>query len=176
MTTKQKVQVAEDLCAACGFCCNGVIFANVKLQSVDDAARLRELGLPLKQTSASGAVRFSQPCATHEGCRCSVYPDRPRHCRDFDCLLLKAVKEGSVDFPSALRLIQRAQKLVAEVQKLLIELGNTQEQRPLRARFRQVRRRLEASSCGTAEARIFGRLTLAIHDLNLLLAEKFYSG
>ena len=176
MATRRKDPDAQELCAACGFCCNGVIFANVKLQPGDNAARLLKLGLPLKRAAAGAAMRFSQPCAAHAGCRCNVYRDRPAYCRQFDCLLLESVKAGSVDSHSALRVIRQAQRQVAEVRKLLVELGETQDQKPLRARFRQVCRRLEGSPCGTEEARVFGRLTLAIHNLNLLLGERFYSG
>jgi hypothetical protein len=156
-----------------------VIFANVKLQPEDDASRLRELGLALKQTTATAtagsAVRFTQPCAAHDGCRCSIYPNRPTYCRQFDCLLLQSVKAGSVDPHAALRVINRAKKQVTEIRQLLLELGDSQEQKPLRTRFREVCRRLEGSACGAGEAQVFGRLSLAIHNLNLLLAEKFYS-
>jgi hypothetical protein len=122
------------------------------------------------------SIRFSQPCVAHEGCRCRIYADRPVYCRGFDCLLLQSVKSGGVDAGEALRIIRRAQKLVAEVRELLIELGDTDERKPLRARFRSVCHRLDGASCGTEEAMVFGRLTLAMHNLNLLLAEKFYSG
>ena len=178
MAAKRNDLGSEDLCAACGFCCNGVIFANVKLQPGDDASRLRELGLSLKQTKAGAgsAVRFAQPCAAHEGCRCSIYPNRPKYCRQFDCLLLQSVKAGSLDPNTALRVIRRAKKRVAEIRQLLVELGDAQEQKPLRTRFREVCRRLEGSSCGAGEAQVFGRLSLAVHNLNLLLAERFYSG
>ena len=178
MATKQKDPEPQELCAACGFCCNGVIFATVKLQPGDEASRLQELGLPLKQTTAAAGslVRFTQPCAAHDGCRCSVYRDRPTYCRQFDCLLLQSVKAGSLSPQSALRVIGRAQKQIAEIRRLLLKLGDVQEQKPLRARFRQVCRRLEGVSCGTEEAQVFGRLTLAIHNLNLLLGERFYSG
>jgi uncharacterized protein len=176
MATRRKDPGPQDLCAACGFCCNGVIFANVKLQPGDDASRLLELSLPLKAASAGGTMRFCQPCAAHDGCRCSVYPDRPTYCRQFDCLLLQSVKAGSLEPHTALRVIRRAKKQVTEIRQLLGELGDSQEQKPLRARFREVCRRLEGSDCGAGEAQVFGRLSLAMHNLNLLLAERFYSG
>jgi hypothetical protein len=157
-----------------------VIFANVKLQPGDDASRLRELGLPLKQTTATAAagsaMRFTQPCAAHDGCRCSIYPNRPTYCRQFDCLLLQSVKAGSLDPHAALRVIRQAKRQVAEIRQLLLEVGDAQEQKPLRARFREVCRRLEGSACRAGEAEVFGRLSLAMHNLNLLLAERFYSG
>src|SRR5437868_1476023 len=89
------------LCLECGLCCNGVIFADVRLQRGDDPGRLRALGLPiatphapssaspLRKTGGVPAPRFAQPCAALDGCRCRIYADRPAYCRQFDCLLLK---------------------------------------------------------------------------------------
>jgi hypothetical protein len=174
MALKRESTQVQDLCLACGFCCNGVIFANVKLQPGDDAARLRSLGLPLRP-GANGGFRFPQPCASHDGCRCGIYPDRPVYCREFDCLLLRSVKTGELDPLRALRVIQRAKRQVARVRKLLVSLGETNQQRPLHARFRSVSRRVETVPPGAGEAELYGQLTLAIHELNLLLSERFYS-
>ena len=38
---------ATQLCLACGLCCNGALFKDVKLQSGDDPEQLASLGLPL---------------------------------------------------------------------------------------------------------------------------------
>ena len=35
---------AEDLCQACGLCCDGTLFDEVKLEVGDDAKRLTDLG------------------------------------------------------------------------------------------------------------------------------------
>ena len=42
------VKPAEDLCRACGLCCDGTLFDVVKLEADDDARRLSNLGLPIK--------------------------------------------------------------------------------------------------------------------------------
>src|SRR5215472_953064 len=89
----------QQLCLSCGLCCNGVIFADVRLKPSDDPARLRALGLPLSgQTPGSkkAVLNFNQPCAALEGCSCRIYADRPNHCRHFECLLLKSAKAGRV--------------------------------------------------------------------------------
>src|SRR5436190_24093198 len=111
----------EKLCASCGLCCNGVIFADVQLQRGDDAAQLRKLGL----LKANNAKKFPQPCTMHDGCRCSIYKDRPRYCREFECLLFQNVKEGRVSEPEANRVINDALKKASRVRELLNELGDT---------------------------------------------------
>src|SRR5512142_2644385 len=98
----------QQLCLSCGMCCNGVIFADVRLQAGDNAGRLREIGLPLCGTgkgAESAGLKFAQPCAALEGCACRIYPERPAHCRNFECLLLKGVKSGKVRREAAVRII-----------------------------------------------------------------------
>ncbi len=178
--------VAEDLCLACGLCCNGGIFARVKLQPEDDPVRLQALGLPLIQPrgnrpsrtphSAPRAQHFKQPCAAFDGCRCSIYAERPSYCRQFECLLLKSVKAGSTGTAAALRTIRTARERTQAVDRLLRVLGDTDEQTALSARFRRTARRLEEVGLDRKAAGTFGKLTLAMHDLNLILSQSFYPG
>lgn len=167
----------EDLCNACGLCCNGVIFADVQLRARDDAARLRALGLLIKSSGvADRKARFLQPCAAHEGCRCAIYSERPEYCREFDCALLKRFKAGRTVKPAALRIIQLALDRAGRVAHLLRKLGDTEETLALGARFRRTVRRLEQVAQDEATAASFAQLTLAMHSLNRLLAEEFYPG
>ena len=57
---------------------------------------------------------------------------------------------------------------------LLRELGDTDENIALNNRFRRVQRRLESGPLDNESATKFGDLTLAVHDLNVLLSESFY--
>ena len=178
---------SNPLCPQCGLCCNGVIFADVQLQRGDDADRLRSLGLTLVQrnqrsaragsAAGTGAVglKFVQPCALLDGCLCRAYAQRPKYCREFDCRLLLEVKAGRVDQRAALKTVRQARELAGRVLGLLRELGDAREQLPLGERFRRIKRRLESNPPDAETARIFGRLTLAVHDLNVLLGESFYS-
>ena len=185
MGNRSGAAAAEGLCLACGLCCNGVIFADVRLQPGDDAERLRSLGFPLEPLGprqgaeagrSSHALRFCQPCAALEGCRCRSYAERPRHCRDFECVLLKSVRAGRTSRNAALGIIRAARGRAAEVRRLLRQLGDTDEQLPLSSRFRQTARRVEQQGLDEDAAELFGRLTLAVHDLNLLLGDAFYPG
>jgi len=170
------------LCLKCGLCCNGVIFADVQLQAGDDAARLRSLGLVLaggaprrlSSRRAAAGRRFAQPCTAFDSCRCRVYDDRPKHCREFDCLLLKRVQSGEISHPAAERIVRQARRRSEDVKRLLRELGDTAEQTALGARFRQVKQRMESGNCAPAAAEVFSRLTLAYHDLTVILSESFY--
>jgi Fe-S-cluster containining protein len=167
---------AEGLCLQCGLCCNGVIFADVKLHPDDDPQRLESLGLGI-QTPNSGArkPRFKQPCAALEGCRCRIYPERPQQCRHFECLLLKSVARGRTTYAEALGIIRTARERVDLVERLLADLGESDRQTALAARFRRTAKRLEKAGFDEATAEQYGRLTLAVHDLNLFLSQAFYA-
>ena len=162
---------------ACGLCCNGVIFANVALRPSDDAARLRMLGLPVwNSQSALRPPHVSQPCAVLDGCRCRVYADRPEYCRQFECVLFKSVRAGRTKPAAALRMIRTARERADKVRRLLHALGDTDEQLPLSARFRHTGKRLKGHELDEETADNYAQLTLAVHDLNLLLSEAFYPG
>ena len=169
---------SNSLCLECGLCCNGVIFANGQLQPEDDPARLRSLGLkyPPKRNSKIKNQKFLQPCAAFDGCRCKIYSERPKYCRAFECLLLKSVRAGQTDMAGALRMVRTARHRVEKVKRLLRDLGDTQEDVALTVRFRKTKKRIESGPIDGATADSFGQLTLAVHDLNLLLSEAFYPG
>jgi Fe-S-cluster containining protein len=159
-----------------------VIFADVKLRRGDNAARLKALGLPVTfrpQQSVSGAARrapllFAQPCVAHDGCRCCIYAERPVYCRDFECALLKKVKRGKVTPAAPHRTVAQARKRAEDVKTLLRKLGDTDERLALSKRFRRTSSRFEDVGLDEPTAGIYGRLTLAVHDLNFLLHEEFY--
>lgn len=157
------------LCQECGLCCNGAIFGDVKLQPGDNAARLKAIGLRL-----TGAKSFSQPCSALDDCRCLVYSQRPVYCRRFECLLLQQFQDGKVEETGALRTIQTARDKLRRVQDLFRVLGNEEEHLPIRERCKRVESGLKRRQPSDAKAGTFGELTLAIHDLNVIISERFY--
>jgi Fe-S-cluster containining protein len=170
--------VAQQLCLHCGLCCNGVLFKDVELQPGDDAKRLAMLGIPLvkrKSEIKNPKAKFSQPCAAlcADNC-CRIYAERPARCREFECALFKSVAAGETQVPAALRTIRTTLKRAAKVRELLQVLGDADEALALSLRFKRTRRRMESAEIDDATAETYAELTLAVHDLNLLLAQKFY--
>jgi hypothetical protein len=176
---------AEDICLACGLCCNGVIFADVKLLPEENVKELLSLRMPLLRarakrgptslvSPAKESWKFLQPCAAHDGCRCRIYSARPRHCREFDCLLLKKVQEGAATRGSALRIIRAARRQAEKVRALLVALGDTEESVSLAQRFRNTRKRLEQTQPDKKAAGLYSQLTVAFHKLSILIGESFY--
>ena len=181
----------EQLCLACGLCCNGVLFKDVELQPDDDKEHLRSLGLPIREPRRverkSGRSlhskpetrnpKFSQPCAALcDGNRCRIYDERPARCREFECALFKSVAAGETELAAALKTIRAAHQRADPVRRLLRALGDTDEHLALSLRFKRTRRRLEAGGFDDSSADTFGELTLAVHGLNVLLSSRFYPG
>ncbi|MGN6553917.1 MAG: YkgJ family cysteine cluster protein [Verrucomicrobiota bacterium] len=166
------------LCLECGLCCNGVIFDKGQLQPKDDAARLQTLGLAIlpSRKAQNGTPKFKQPCAMLNGCRCQIYKERPQYCREFECLLLKRVKAGKTESAAALRLIGKTKRRAQKVASLLEKLGEADERIALSVRFRRVQKRFENDVSDTGAVGLYGELTLAFHDLSMLLSQKFYPG
>ena len=143
----------------------------------DDAARLRLLGLPVVTPhSKLRPPHLSQPCAAFDGSRCRVYADRPQYCREFECVLLKSVQAGRTEPAAALRIIRTARDRADKARRLLSALGDADEQLPLSARFRRTGKRLKEQDLDEETADLYAQLTLAVHDLNLLLGDAFYPG
>jgi len=143
------------------------LFRDVKLQSEDNPALLRKLGLPITRS------RFAQPCSALDGCRCKIYSDRPAYCRRFECLLLKRVQSGLVDAEAARKAITTAHEMVESITRLLRLLGDENEASPLSVRFRRLSGKLEETARSKSEAHDFAMLTQQMHALNLLLSEQF---
>jgi uncharacterized protein len=171
------VESGENLCRACGLCCDGTLFDLVKLEPGDDARKLKALGLPVSMSRGKTPVaRFPQPCsALCEDRSCRLYANRPWQCRTFECQLFKDAKAGRTTFAAALPVVKQARRRADHVRRLLRELGDTDEHRALGERFHRTSERLEAGGADEAAMAKFADLSLAVHKLKLLSHKKFYT-
>jgi uncharacterized protein len=171
------VNLGQELCLACGLCCDGTLFDGVKLEPSDDAARLKALGLPVSSTRSKLPVaRFPQPCAALcADCTCRLYADRPLQCRIFECGVFKDAKAGRINFAAAHRLVKQARQRADKIRRLLRKLGDTDERRPLGERFYRMQCRMESEITDEAAKNTFADLSLAVHRLKLLAHDKFYT-
>jgi Fe-S-cluster containining protein len=166
---------SADLCLECGLCCNGVIFADVELNS-SEVQSLKSKIQSLASSGKNAKVKLPQPCAAFDGCHCQVYAERPTYCRQFECLLLKNVQSGRIGRTEASRMVRTAKERAEKVRSLLRELGDLDEGTALRLRFQRAAKRYEKAPLTDGKAELYGDLTLAFHDLNMLVREAFYPG
>ena len=123
---------ATRLCAACGMCCDGVLFHSVLLQSGESARAFSALGLKIKRQK--GREYFRQPCPAHHGCSCAIYEQRPSRCRLFNCRQLLRVASGTTAESRALEIIGEARGLVGRVNALIGRVAETNPNRALAQR------------------------------------------
>ena len=161
----------NQLCPACGLCCNGVLFADVELQKGDTAGRLIDLGMALKKKGIKRA--FVQPCRCFDGKLCRIYADRPKRCAAFECGLLKRVQSGTMSATAALKQIADAKKLAENVRRLLRRLGDKDEQLALTRRYSRVMSQPIDLSAGEETGEVRGELMLAVNDLMHVLQREF---
>lgn len=123
---------AARLCGACGLCCNGVMFHNVRLQPSDVPPALAALGLKLKRKSREDLIL--QPCPAYRDERCSIYAQRPERCRLFECRQLQQVGTGEITEAKALEKIRGVQARAARLDVLSRRADGSARKGPLSKR------------------------------------------
>ena len=170
MTTPDS-SAASRLCAACGMCCNGVMFHTVRLQPRDSPKDLVALGLKLKRKKGQNYIL--QPCPAFRESHCSIYAARPERCRLFECRQLQRVGSGEITEVQAQEAIAAAWALVAEVNVLLARAGATNLKRPLSKRCEKAMAVPLDPSADPATLADHARLMQAMAELSTLLDRDF---
>jgi Fe-S-cluster containining protein len=161
----------DQLCPNCGLCCNGVLFADVELRQGDDPGRLAELGLALGMKGSK--LAFAQPCTCFDGKLCSIYADRPKRCRTFECGLLKRVQVGELDADAALKTIAKTKRQVENVRGLLRQLGQNDERLAMTKRYAEAMSAPIDLAGDGSQAELRGELMLAVDGLMRQLQREF---
>lgn len=107
------------LCLDCGLCCDGTLFHAVPIDP-EEARRLKG-----RVTLTEDGTHLAQSCRALDGCKCTVYEDRPSTCRTYRCLVLNAFESGRLDEARARAAIAEVFALRAEVVRL--NRGSTDE-------------------------------------------------
>lgn len=166
---------SEQLCLSCGLCCDGTIFADVKLSDADH--------LLLKQLAVKGQASplsprrcksLRQPCPAFQGGKCVIYEHRPGHCRNFDCALLQRAASGEVSPIQAQSIIRTCKRKAEKVRRLLRAVGNTDEHLAIFTRYRRTIRHYEQHPCADDIRAKLGELSIAAHELTAMLSKHFY--
>ena len=154
----------DQLCPNCGLCCDNTLFADVELCAEDDPRRLSELGLSLMKKGRD-RLAFAQPCACFDGKFCKIYADRPKHCKLFECALLKKVITGDMKADDALKKISEAKALANKMRRLLKSLNQSDKKTPDVERYAQAMSEPIDLSDETSSPNRQGQLMQAFSDL-----------
>lgn len=162
---------ASRLCAACGMCCDGTMFHDVRLQESDDPKDLLELGFKLRRKKRR--YLFQQPCQAFRGSCCSIYDDRPERCRVFECKVLVRMKRGELAEADAFRVVEQARGQQAAVQTLLARGGVVDAKRPFALRCERILNELECRSYEPEVKLLRRKLKAEIEAFETLLDSEF---
>ncbi|MBK1877622.1 YkgJ family cysteine cluster protein [Pelagicoccus mobilis] len=171
------MNLGEQLCLACGMCCDGTLFDNVRFGPDESTDDLKALGMPVKRSRAKVPVAFfKQPCRALCGdLKCKVYQDRPQQCRSFECGVFKELAAGETSLESALRVVKKARRKADQARRLLRKMGEEDERSSLGLRLRRVQRQIDSGMIDASAAEAFADLGLVMHQLDLLAHERFYT-
>jgi Fe-S-cluster containining protein len=161
----------DQLCPNCGLCCDSTLFGDVELRAGDDPKRLAMLGLSIAKKGRS-KLAFAQPCACFDGKLCTIYADRPKRCRSFECGLLKKVQADEMSAGAALKKISEAKALAGKVRELLHALGQPHEKLALTKCYAQAMSE-PMDLANESDAARRGELMLAVNDLMHVLQRDF---
>ncbi len=110
-------EALSSLCQQCGLCCDGTLFVRVSVTE-QEAALLERHGVASALRAKNKRV-LPQPCSALEGRRCSCYAARPTACREYVCLLARALEEGEVALAGAVEVVGEALRRRERVEALL---------------------------------------------------------
>ena len=97
----------EELCQACGFCCDGTLFQKALLRP-EEVPTAKRLGLHVIQDKG-----IAQPCPALTEAGCGVYAERPSVCQSFICKLYARHRDEGGPLRPRLRKVERAKQLLA---------------------------------------------------------------
>ena len=105
---------AENICLACGLCCDGTLIGFVQL----DADEITDINKIMDIEVVNDNGFFLHPCKKY--CNgCTIYAQRPKNCDRFKCELLHTVDQKTLSFNSAVDVVSIIkQKKIAIEQKL----------------------------------------------------------
>ncbi len=163
-----RISKGVELCMSCGFCCNGVLLVSTILET-DEAELVTQPGLNFYQKKGE-YVGFYQPCPCLKDSKCSVYAQRPRACRNYQCELLKEHLQGTISFKEAVELVRKAISLMEAIYR---HIGGVA---PSKRIWEQIRdfMELQARSVNSEESRcLIARLLLDVKELSIICSSHF---
>ncbi len=140
------------LCLSCGLCCRGLLYPDAVL-AADETELADQLGLTIYHGHKDYGA-FLLPCPCFKDNQCSVYPNRPGVCGDYQCDVLRNYLHGGMSFSEASELVNQVKQLLTAIYQHLggAEPGQRIWQQ-IRDFFEKNPEKLESDICRRSNAR-----------------------
>jgi len=159
---------SENICLACGLCCDGTLIGFVQLDK-EEVPQVKKI-MDIEETHGEGF--FLHPCDKFcDGC--TVYADRPRQCSKFECGLLKSVDQKELTFNSASKTIKGVKEKKLIIEKQLETLQLDLQSQSFYFKMVEIKNLLKKNSLSSSLTNIHLELLSNIESLNSLLSYKF---
>ena len=84
-------------------CCNGTSVGFVKVERFETEKIQNVLDIETE----NGKGFFLQPCSKLNSWGCEIYDERPKQCANFQCNLLRSVRENKTNIHDALQIVEK---------------------------------------------------------------------
>lgn len=118
MALLQEEQEAA-LCTACGMCCRGAWFKNIKI--ADKEVEKLKTSTKLEPYTIKKRIYSPQPCPELSSIGCSIYNDRPVDCQNYQCKLLVKLNSNTKKLDDCLSDVKSLQDKYDQMVSFLID-------------------------------------------------------
>jgi hypothetical protein len=136
---QQDIKIPEseqEICLVCGFCCDGTLFNNAKLQP-GERGTLPEL-LEANHLEIGEKEYFRLPCPYFNG-KCTIYNQKKAGiCSLYRCELLLDLEKKAISKEEALNIIHNVKILKKEITSRALQIPGLNETMPFRELLRKL--------------------------------------
>ena len=160
---------SENICLACGCCCDGTIIGFVQLERKEMIA-LKDV---MEVEEGNGEGFFLLPCENLGECGCKIYSQRPKPCIKFECGLLNAIERKEISFKSAVEVVEIVKQKKATIQNQLKTLKIDLKSKSFYFQMLELRKLIQKKETDATITESHRELMLDVEQLNQLLGSKF---
>ena len=160
---------STNICLACGLCCDGTLIGFVQLDK-EELSPVKQL-MDIEQTGENGM--FFLPC-NELGCNgCSIYSQRPKACRNFECGVLKSVEKNELSFDKATGVIDLVKQKKAAIEKHVATLKIELQSKSFHFKMLELKKLLRKDKSELSLSKNHQELKLELEELEKLLTKSF---
>lgn len=159
----------KNICLPCGLCCDGTIIGFVQLDS-EELSSIRQL-MDIEERDENGM--FFLPCNKF-GCNgCTIYSQRPKACRNFECGVLKSFEKKELSFDKAIEVIDVVKQKKISIEKQVATLQIELQSKSFHFKMLELKKMFRKDKSELYSSQNHQELMLELRELDKLLSNSF---